>query len=109
MDKKDKEYNQPNMKARDVLRQNDKRGTFDSISGGEKLREDLEKDILEDIEVSRRIRNLEQESDEKLKIIMHEMDEITKRTTRINILVWSFILVFFVLIITLLFGIFIGW
>lgn len=109
MNKKDEEHNQPNMKARDVLRQNDKRGTFDSISGGEKLREDLEKDILEDIEVSRRIRNLEQESDEKLKIIMHEMDEITKRTTRINILIWSFILVFFVLIITLLFGVFIGW
>lgn len=109
MNKKDEECRQPNIKARDVLRQNDKRGTFDSISGGEKLRKDLEKDILEDIEVSRRIRDLEQESDENLRIIMSEMDEIGKRTTRINILVWSFILVFFVLISTLLFGLFIGW
>ena len=109
MSKKDEEYCQTNIKARDVLRKNVKRGTFDSISGGEKIREDLEKDILEDIEVTRRIRDLEQESDENLRIIMHEMDEIAKRTTRINILVWSFILVFFVLIITLLFGLFIGW
>lgn len=109
MDKKDEEHNHPNMKAKDVLRKSVKKGTFDSISGGERIREDLEKDILEDIEVSRRIRDLEQESDENLRIIMSEMDEIAKRTTRINILVWSFILVFFVLIITLLFGLFIGW
>lgn len=109
MDKKDEEYNHPNMKAKDVLRKSVKKGTFDSISGGEKIREDLEKDVLEDIEVSRRIRVLEKESDEKLKVIMQEMDEITKRTTRIHILVWSFILVFFVLIATLLFGLFIGW
>ena len=109
MNKKDEKCSQINMKAKDVLRQNVQRGTFDSINGGEKIREDLEKDILEDIEVTRRIRDLEQESDENLRIIMHEMDEIAKRTTRINILVWSFILVFFVLIITLLFGLFIGW
>lgn len=109
MNKKDEECSQINMKAKDVLRQNVQRGTFDSINGGEKIREDLEKDILEDIEVSRRIRDLEQESDENLRIIMHEMDEIAKRTARINILVWSFILVFFILIITLLFGLFIGW
>lgn len=109
MNKKDEECSQINMKAKDVLRQNVQKGTFDSISGGEKIKEDLEKDILEDIEVTRRIRDLEQESDENLRIIMHEMDEIAKRTTRINILVWSFILVFFVLIITLLFGLFIGW
>lgn len=109
MDKQDEECNRINMKAKDVLRQNVKKGTFDSISDGDRIKKDLEKDILEDIEVSRRIRDLEQESDEKLKIIMHEMDEIAKRTTRINILVWSFILVFFVLIITLLFGVFIGW
>ena len=109
MNKKDEECSQINMKAKDVLRQNVQRGTFDSINRGEKIREDLEKDILEDIEVSRRIRDLEQESDENLRIIMHEMDEIAKRTARINILVWSFILVFFILIITLLFGLFIGW
>lgn len=109
MNKKDEEHSQPNIKAKDVLRQNVKRGTFDSINGGDKLREDLEKDILEDIEVTRRIRDLEQESDENLRIIMNEMDEIAKRTTRINILVWSFILVFFILITTLLFGLFIGW
>lgn len=109
MDKKDEGHSQPNIKAKDVLRRNVKKGTFDSISGGEKIREDLEKDILEDIEVSRRIRVLEQESDENLRVIMDEMDEITKRTARINILVWSFILVFFVLIATLLFGLFIGW
>ena len=109
MNKKDEECSQINMKARDVLRKNVKRGTFDSINGGEKIREDLEKDILEDIEVSRRIRDLEQESDENLRIIMSEMDEIAKRTARINILVWSFILVFFVLTATLLFGLFIGW
>lgn len=109
MNKKDEKYCQTNMKAKDVLRQNVKRGTFDSINGGEKIREDLEKDILEDIEVSRRIRDLEQESDENLRIIMSEMDEIAKRTARINILVWSFILVFFILITTLLFGLFIGW
>ena len=109
MSKKDEEHNIQNMKAKDVLRQNVKRGTFDSISDGDRIRKDLEKDILEDIEVSRRIRLLEQESDENLKTIMHEMDEIAKRTTRINILVWSFILVFFILVITLLFGVFIGW
>lgn len=109
MNKKDEECSQINMKAKDVLRQNVQRGTFDSINGGEKIREDLEKDILEDIEVSRRIRDLEQESDENLRIILHEMDEIAKRTARINILVWSFILVFFILITTLLFGLFIGW
>ena len=109
MNKKDEECRQINIKAKDVLRQNVKKGTFDSINGGEKIREDLEKDILEDIEVSRRIRDLEQESDENLRIIMHEMDEIAKRTARINILVWSFILVFFILISTLLFGLFIGW
>lgn len=109
MDKKDEEHNSQNMKAKDVLRKNVKKGTFDSISGGEKIREDLEKDVLEDIEVSRRIKALEEEGNKKLKVIMEEMDEITKRTTRIHILVWSFILVFFVLIVTLLFGLFIGW
>lgn len=109
MDKKDEEHNSQNMKAKDVLRKNVKKGTFDSISGGEKIREDLEKDVLEDIEVCRKIKALEEEGNKKLKVIMEEMDEITKRTTRIHILVWSFILVFFVLIITLLFGLFIGW
>lgn len=109
MNKKDEEHSNTNMKAKDVLRQNVKKGTFDSISGGDKIREDLEKDILEDIEVTRRIRLLEQESDENIKTIMHEMDEIAKRTERINILVWSFILVFFILTATLLFGLFIGW
>lgn len=109
MDKKDEEHNSQNMKAKDVLRKNVKKGTFDSISGGEKIREDLEKDVLEDIEVCRKIKALEEEGNKKLKVIMEEMDEITKRTTRIHILVWSFILVFFVLIVTLLFGLFIGW
>lgn len=109
MDKKDEEHNSQNMKAKDVLRKNVKKGTFDSISGGEKIREDLEKDVLEDIEVCRKIKALEEEGNKKLKVIMEEMDEITKRTTRIHILVWSFILVFFVLITTLLFGLFIGW